>query len=445
MADKGTTTDIAPVNHADEAAAKNFSLDKFLVKLQLEEPFFCKVLRKVTKVRTEAIPTAGVLAKDGDIKLWWNPKFLASLTPKQVLGLLKHECYHLVFEHTTTRRHDPHIVWNYGADLAINSLIPLDELPEGGLVPGKAFDELKAEQLEKMTEAQINRFNVLSAKIASFPKGEAGEWYFTRLMEDEETKDALTKPVDGDEAGEGEGGMGSGLPGSMDDHEGWGEMTDEEREIAKGKIRQAVEEAVKECDRKGQWGSVSSETRGKIREAISREIPWEMILKQFVGMTRRSNRSTSRMRLNKKYPGIHSGHKRGYTSSIAVYIDQSGSVTNDELALLFGELRNLAKNTEFVTYHFDTEVDESSETVWRSGKTPETHRTRCGGTCFKAPTVHANKNKHRFDGYLILTDGYAPDPGHSRLKRGWVVTTDGAIADFMGGEVKVKMKERKAA
>ena len=35
MADKGTTTDIAPVNHADEAAAKNFSLDKFLVKLQL--------------------------------------------------------------------------------------------------------------------------------------------------------------------------------------------------------------------------------------------------------------------------------------------------------------------------------------------------------------------------------------------------------------------------
>jgi len=151
------------------------------------------------------------------------------------------------------------------------------------------------------------------------------------------------------------------------------------------------------------------------------------------------------MRLNKKYPGIHSGHKRGYTSSIAVYIDQSGSVSNEELSLLFGELRNLAKNTEFVTYHFDTEVDETSETVWRSGKTPDVHRTRCGGTCFKAPTLHANKNKHRFDGYLILTDGYAPNPGHSRLKRGWVVTTDGAIADFMSNEVKVKMKERKAA
>jgi len=441
MADKGTSTDIAPVNNADEIAAKNFDLDKFLVKLQLEEPFFCKVLRKVTKVKTSMIPTAGVLAKEGDIKLWWNPAFLASLTPKQVIGLLKHECYHLVFEHTTTRRLDPHVVWNYGADLAINSLIPEDELPEGGLIPGKAFAELTEEQLEKMTDDQVNRYGILSTKIESFPKGEAGEWYFARLMEDEETKDALTKPVEGD----GEGGEGSGLPGSMDDHEGWGDMTDEEREIAKGKIRQAVEDAVKECDKKGQWGSVGAETRSQIREAISKEIPWEMILKQFVGMSRRAKRSTSRMRLNKKYPGIHSGHKRGYTSSIAVYIDQSGSVSNDELALLFGELRNLAKNTEFVTYHFDTGVDEKSETVWRAGKTPETHRTRCGGTCFKAPSEHANKNKHRFDGYLILTDGYAPNPGHSRLKRGWVVTTEGSIQDFMGKEVKIKMKERKAA
>jgi len=434
MADKGTSTGIAPANQADAAAIKNFDLDKFLVKLQLEEPFFCKVLRKVTKVKTTAIPTAGVLAKDDDIKLWWNPAFLASLTPRQVLGLLKHECYHLVFEHTTTRRFEPFIVWNYATDLAINSLIPLDELPEGGLIPGKAFAELTTEQVEKMGTEGVERYRRVSEKIASFPTKEASEWYFARLMEDEEVKEAITNP--------GADGEGNGMPGNMDDHEGWGEMTDEEREIARGKIRQAVEEAVKECDRKGQWGTVSSETRGAIREAISKEIPWELILKQFVGMSRRAKRSTSRMRLNTKYPGIHSGFKRGYTSSIAVYIDQSGSVSDEELAILFGELRNLASNTEFVTYHFDTEVDLESEQVWRSGKTPAAHRTRSGGTCFKGPSYHANKNKHRFDGYLILTDGYAPDPGHSRLKRGWVVTTDGELQEFMDKEVKIKMKGR---
>jgi predicted metal-dependent peptidase len=48
---------------------------------------------------------------------------------------------------------------------------------------------------------------------------------------------------------------------------------------------------------------------------------------------------------------------------------------------------------------------------------------QCGGTCFDAPTKHANKNKNKFDGYIIVTDGMAPKPEHSRLKRGWVISS----------------------
>jgi predicted metal-dependent peptidase len=151
--------------------------------------------------------------------------------------------------------------------------------------------------------------------------------------------------------------------------------------------------------------------------------------------------------LNKKYPGIHSGFKRSYTASIAVYIDQSGSVSNEDLELLFGELGNLAKTTEFTTFHFDTEVDEDSETVWRGGRTPPPHRTRCGGTCFEAPIAHANKNQHRFDGILILTDGYAPRPTTPcRLRRGWVITPGDAVESWMNGprDFVIPMKERTA-
>ena len=117
---KGTEVNLAPVREADDAAAAAFRLDPHLISLMWDEPFFSKILRPVTKVRTNSIPTAGVLAKDGDIKMWWNPKFLAGLTPLQVKGLLKHECFHLIFGHTTTRKHTPHIVWNYATDLAIN-------------------------------------------------------------------------------------------------------------------------------------------------------------------------------------------------------------------------------------------------------------------------------------------------------------------------------------
>jgi len=158
MADKGTNVDLAPVKEvtAEEAAA--FVLDPHLIRLMWDEPFFSKILRTVTKTKTEAIPTAGVLAKDGDIKMWYNPGFMSSLTDKQVQGLLKHEAMHLALMHTTTRRLEPHKVHNWAADLAINSNIPEDELPEGGLIPGKAFTPLTEEQMEKMTLGKTNAF-----------------------------------------------------------------------------------------------------------------------------------------------------------------------------------------------------------------------------------------------------------------------------------------------
>ena len=89
MADKGTNVDLAPTKSVDEATAKEFDLNPHLIKLMWDEPFFSNILRSVTKIRTDSIPTAGVLAKDGDIKMWWNPAFVGGLTSKQVKGLLK--------------------------------------------------------------------------------------------------------------------------------------------------------------------------------------------------------------------------------------------------------------------------------------------------------------------------------------------------------------------
>ena len=407
---KGTSNELAPVRNVDDKLAARFDMSPHLVQLMLNEPFYAGVLRGVNFVKSDSIPTAGVLAKDGDVNLWWNPAFVAGLPPKHVIGLLMHEAMHLALEHTTTRRFDPHIIHNYAADLAINSDIPEDMLPEGGLVPGKQFNDLTEEQEASMSPEALARYQRLSSFIASLPSGESTEWYFARFMENEQ----IRKDVE-------EGGAGEGGPGVLDDHEGWGEMTDEEKELVKGKVRQAVEKAVKDCDSTGRWGSVSSDARARLRELISTEVDWRAILKRFCGVSRRGTRTTSWTRLNRKYAGLTAGVKRGYTSSIAVYIDQSGSVDDASLELAFGELRSLAKRTKFTTFHFDTSVDDASEAEWRSGKTPTAHRTRCGGTDFDCVTTHAAKNMHRFDGYIIITDGEAPKPKASRLKRGWLI------------------------
>ncbi|MDP6063442.1 MAG: hypothetical protein QGI49_01430, partial [SAR202 cluster bacterium] len=285
--DTGTSVDLAPTETVDDATAAAFELDPHLISLMWSEPFFSRILRTVTKVKTNSIPTAGVLAKDGDIKMWWNPKFVAGLTSKQVKGLMKHECFHLIFEHTTTRRHDPHIIWNYATDLAINSLIPREELPEGGLIPGVAFKELTDEDKAKMGDVRVGRYERVSAKIASLPLEMSAEWYFAELQEvaddiqDEKGEgggecggqcDGTCQPGDG----EGQPGDGQctcpGMPGPMDDHDGWDELSDEERELVKGKIEQALDEAVREADRTGQWGSMGAGCRSKIRELVSKEM-----------------------------------------------------------------------------------------------------------------------------------------------------------------------------
>lgn len=439
-ANKNTTATDLPGSKPDvtKAQADAFDLDPHLINLMWDEPFFSQVLRPVTKVRSEEISTAGVLAKDGDINMWWNPYFVAGLTSKQVKGLLKHECFHLVLEHTTTRRMDPHLLHNYATDLAINSMIPEEELPEGGLIPGKAFAPLTPDVLAKIGPEAAARHERISQKIASLPKGLSAEQYFALLQDVAEDiekagkgkslaqaiKDGDVKVDEDGNVTDKDGNPVSIVPGGMDDHEGWDGMDDSERELIKGKVKQALENAVRKCDSSGQWGSVPAETRQKLRDLLSREIDWKSVLKQFCGMTRRADRTTNVKRLNRKYPAIHPGTHRNYTSSIAIYIDQSGSVDDESLELLFGNLMSLAKHTEFTVFNFDTEVDEASERVWKGNKNPGLARTRCGGTDFKAASKHANENKHRFDGYLIMTDGECSDPGPSLLKRGWVIVPD---------------------
>ena len=438
MADKNenTSNDLGNESYSatvEEAAA--FDLNPYLVELMWSEPFYAKILRGITKRRTDKIPTAGVMVKDGEVTYIYNPRFAASLVKdegaKKIKGLNIHECLHLVYSHCSERKLNPHRIWNYATDCAINSVIPRDLLPDCGIIPGEAFTPLKDEQKEKMTVEQIERFHRMSAFIEALPKGLSSEEYFAKFMQDDDFNQEPEEGQGGEGGEPGEDGQ-PGMPGGMDSHDGWGEEANEQdREIIRGKMKQVLAEAVKECDAKGQWGSVPAATRAEIRSMISTEIPWQSVLKKFLGFSRRADRATSRMRLNKKYPGVHSGFKRGYTSSVGVYIDQSGSVGNTELELLFAELANLAKRTEFITYHFDTDIDEDSRTEWRKGKLPQPHRTRCGGTDFSCVAEHAMKNKKRFDGYLVLTDGYAGNPGPSRMKRGWVITTHGEVQEWM--------------
>lgn len=423
MSSKSTSIDLGNNNkELSQEKIDRFSLKDSLIDLLWTEPFYSSILRNLTKKETSEIPTAGVTTTGDDFILYYNKAFMASLTRKQVIGILKHECLHLVYRHTTERIKEPFLIWNYGTDLAINSIIGKGWLPEGCLMPGENLEDIPDDVLGKMDQSKINAYYKLSNQIKNFPPNKTSEYYFEKLLEEGHAE----------EVAEGEKEFNL----NFDDHESWKDSSggDDQKDgsskdFVEKKIDELIKQAVIEADTKG-WGSISSEARIQINKMISRDIRWESILKRFCGFSRKSERSSSIRRLNKKYPGIHPGDKKDYKPLIAVYVDESGSMSNNIIEKIYSELQTLSSRTDFYLYKFDTIVDEESSFLWKKGKRLDLRRTLNGGTTFDVAVAHALKNKSKFDGYIILTDGGSLKPRKSTGLRRCYILTPGCSLSF---------------
>jgi len=389
-----------------------FDLNKHTFKLLQSEPFFAGLSRRIHKVESKAIPTAGVMIdkETAQFIMLYNPDFFGSLPEEQRLGVLMHEFYHLIFEHVTGRLPPEGMskMWNVATDLAINSFL-IGKLPEGGCFPEQE-------------------------PFQDYPLEKSAEWYFSKLQNDEQFK-----PEDGDGDGEGEGdeegegsgsgqpsdGQGSGkgksLPDSLDDHSGWGDVDAETKAMAEERLKDAIRKATEEVNSGGRgWGTVSQGMRKKIQDMVTPKVNWRSVLRYFIKTSQRANKRSTPRRINKRFPYIHSGKRINRTAKIAISIDQSGSVSDDMLALFFAELNGLAKYAEFTVVPFDTQVAEGEVYVWKKGKRRTFERVSCGGTCFNAPTKWVNERQ--FDGHIILTDMEAPKPSPSKCQRMWMTT-----------------------
>lgn len=422
-----------------KACQTDFNLDRHLVSFLQDSPFFAELSRHITKIPTEDMPTAAVAfdQKRDDIVLYWNPQFFASLSPREIRGVLIHEFYHLVFGHLYGRKRTPPQLWNIATDLAINSII-LDPnrggnshlegdrlLPDFALVPGK---ELKHPEGREWTEAE-KASQKLSQIIAELPPMQASEWYFEKIYEKTKDDPDFASAMDS--------------IGSLDDHGGWDQLPDEIKEYVEGKVKSIVEKAVKTADSQANgWGSIPSDLVDSIRKSVANVINWRKVLRQFVGQLVRGGRTNTMKRINKRYPYIHPGTKRGYEAKLLIAIDQSGSVHNEMLAEFFAELGSLTKKVTIDVLPFDCEADVRDVYEWRRGANVQPQRIRAGGTDFNAPTVVVNdpKNRGRWDGMLILTDGECSAPGPSRVKRGWVLGR-GCKLHFNTSELTISMQD----
>lgn len=378
-----------------------FDLNFHIHRLLQSEPFFASLSRRITKIPTKEVPTAGVTMDKNTLQflMYYNAEWFSKLAELEARDVIIHELYHLVFEHVGVRLplEGMSKKWNIACDLAINSYLP--NLPKNCLLVGQE-----------------------DTPWENVPPFQTAEWYMANIPWPE---------IDG--GGGGGDNMMDGDQSNRGVHDHWGEGGADDA-ISRERLKEVMGEAVSEATRKG-WGSVSHEMRAKIVSNLQTKVDWRAVLRSFIRQSNRAAKKSTMRRLNRRYPYIHAGKRVERTANLAISIDQSGSVSDQMLSQFFSELNGLAKIATFTVIPFDTSVYESKIYTWEKGKKYKTERVLTGGTCFNAPTKWVNEQK-KFDGHIVLTDMEAPKPIASKCPRLWVTTAEHAAKPYF------KTKER---
>lgn len=399
----------------------DFNMEAHYLAFLVNNAFFAEISRNIKRVWSRDVPTAGVMFDEREdmFILYLNPDYVKSLTGKQIQGLLHHEFYHVIFGHCAQKLL-PHKLWNIAQDMAINSIIRKHvtadsthiDLHPSWIIPGERAD-LGAKAFKKdgtkMTDAEIDALYPLVPFTASMPPGQSSAQYFHALVQagfDKIIKDDIEIELGFD----------------FDDHdrEGMGETPSD---YVMAKANALLEKAVKNADAAGSWGNVPQSLRSSLRAYINRSVDWREVLRQFVGYLNRGSTRSSIKKINKRFPYIHPGKQRSTIARLLIAVDESGSVHNELLELLYAALGDLVSKVEIDIIPFDYTVNDPELKTWKKGTMPPPIRTRGGGTNFDAPTAFVNDpaNAGRWDGLIIATDGEAPAPGPCNIRRGWVI------------------------
>lgn len=440
----------------------NVNLDFALIGLILENPFFAELSRNIRKSQDFSLPTIGVGfdPERDEFVMLFNPIFISKLTKTQLKSILIHEFYHIIFEHVASRKKKPHIIWNIAADLAINSIIVSqnkfsyhtnkeeeDCFPEGAFVPGPDFIKYN----KNAEKEQIDFFTSLKTL-------QSAEYYFDLVLEFYKDKlegsqsessedDGNSGGKDGNSNGN-QKGNSNAIPKGFDSHDKWDEDNGANKQLVKQKLQKIIEKAAQAAKKHG-WGNIPNEIKQQVEDIVSSQnrINWKDVLRNFINNVSSSSRRNSLKRINRKYPYTHPGTIKNRVPKILVALDESGSITDSEVSLFFDELSHLTKLVSIDVVPFDcSKLTNDYVSQWKKGQTQKATRKFSGGTDFNAPTELANseENRGRWDALIIFTDGCAPKPISSRVKRAWIIIP-GYEMQFSTDELVVKISNEKSS
>jgi predicted metal-dependent peptidase len=317
-------------------------LTRARVQLLLTQPFFAALCLRL-KLIPAPVPT---MATDGKA-IYYSERFVDSLTPDELKGVLAHEVLHCALAHHCRRGTRKKRLWNVAADYAINPIVLKNglALPTDALLKDE-YDGLCAEEIYSRLLQESpggNSGNTSSPQ----PSGNGGSGFSnqpgcTGGPATGQQPASNTGEADDDDLNQPrEGGFGEVLDATDDDDKpaGEGERTRQANEWAI-----AAEQAMRVAKAQGH-GAVDVER--PIKDSRESTQNWRAILREFVAATapadyRWSPPNRRFISLGLYLPSLH----REGVGRIVIAVDTSGSIGDKELAQFAGEISSISDRAQ---------------------------------------------------------------------------------------------------
>ena len=384
-------------------------IQKCILQVRRECSFFGSLMLFAEIETSKSLSTA---ATDGK-KIFFNEKFLKSLSSSQQNALMLHEVLHMALLHVTRRQgRDPHI-WNIAADIVVNDLILRNtsfKLPDGAIIDNKFQDKsveyiyeilLKTKKYEKY-DLMIN--DILHPGSGNQEKEEEGK----SEIENETTIQLSEEEIDEIES-----------------------FWRDKMEILKNADQHQLNNGK---------GSLPAGIGQEISTILEPEVDWRHALWKYVGKTPADFDDLDRRFIHK---GLYLESLLTEAVEVSVCIDTSGSVSDELLKQFAGELKGILRsypNVKCSLFYADCALNGPYE-IDRIEQMPKA--VGRGGTSF-VPFFDYLK-KHNQENSLLgnnkisiyFTDGYGDFPeSEPENPTMWLVCKDGLESSrFPFGEV----------
>ena len=264
---------------------------------------------------------------------------------------------------------------------------------------------------------EFGSINIDRPKDYELPEGREYEWYSRQIQQ--------LLPPEGD--GDGTGGDGFPAPGSgnadgdartdrlagnAEKNTALSELWDED-EISVAMI-DGIIESTKD------WGTLAGNFAERLKASTKARINWRNVLSGFRASILSTERKLTRMRPNRRTGFENMGSIRRFNTKLLVAVDVSGSISSVDLSYFFGVINSAFRYgftaVDVIQFDVGVQVVQTLKKVLH-----DVTVLGRGGTSFQEPIDYAHKNG--YDGLVILTDGYAPEPvipENMRCKLVWV-------------------------